>query len=159
MSNILNDYKCPEHGYFEGTQASCPEGCSEGVMMVFLKAPGFVSGKTKKNDKTLKQLALDYKMTDIKSTREGESQSNYLAKNNPAGAPQIDQPREQRPGDSVIWGDGGGKKLSMGNIMGGGAFAPVRDEQVGFNPNQNGNLTGPRSASYIPDHENLAIKK
>jgi hypothetical protein len=128
-------------------------------MMVFLKAPGFVSAKTKRNDKRLKQLAADYKMTDIKSTREGESQSNYLAKNNPVVSSQSEQPREPRPGDSVIWGDSGGKKLSMGNILGGRAFPPVRDEQVGFNPKQNGNLTGPRSASYIPDHENLAIKK
>jgi len=127
--------------------------------MVFLKAPGFVSAKIKRNDKRLKQLAADYKMTDIKSTREGESQSNYLAKNNPVVSSQSEQPREPRPGDSVIWGDSGGKKLSMGNILGGRAFPPVRDEQVGFNPKQNGNLTGPRSASYIPDHENLAIKK
>jgi len=76
MAKVLHDYKCSEHGYFEGYKAECPMmQCQGEVLMVFLQPPGLVGEKTKKNDKTLKQLAIDFKMTDIKSTREGEHQS------------------------------------------------------------------------------------
>ena len=33
----------------------------------------------------------------------------------------------------------------------------IRGEAVGVNPKDAGNLTGPKAASYIADHENLAI--
>jgi hypothetical protein len=147
---ILKDHKCPTHGYFESYVPECPLGCTEGVKVVFLKAPGYKSDKTKHADKTVKQLASDFGMTNIKSTREGESQSGYLTRNNQT-------PKEPRPGDSVIWG-GGAKGLSMQSILSGNAIRPVADEPVGVRPADVGNLTGPRTASYIQDHENLKIK-
>ena len=80
---VLHVYKCPTHGYFESFEAQCPmKQCSEEVAFVFLQPVGLRSDKTKHNDKTLKQLAMDFDMTDIKSVREGESQSGYLTRNN-----------------------------------------------------------------------------
>ena len=148
---VLHDYKCSEHGFFEGYEATCPQGCTENVMMVFLQAPGLKSDATKKNDKTLDNLASEFKMTDIKSTREGDTQGNYLTRNNEP------PPREQRPGDAVMWGNAG--QYNLQNVMSGNAVKPVRDESVGFRPQDAGNLTGPKAASYIQDHENLKVNK
>jgi hypothetical protein len=160
MGRIVRDYKCEQHGYFEAYAPICPEGCEKGVMVVFLQAPGVVSAKTRKNDKTVRKLADDFKMTDVKSTREGENQAGYYTRNNDPAPKEIveaQQVREARPGDAAIWG-GGINNLTMPSLLKGNAIRPVRDEQVGFNPKQNSNLTGPRAASYVADHENLSIK-
>ena len=148
---VLHDYKCSEHGFFESFEPQCPHGCTETVMTVFLQAPSYKSDATKKNDKTLDNLASDFKMSDIKSTREGETQGNYLTRNN---APP---PREARPGDAVMWGNAG--QYNLQNVLSGGAVKPVRDESVGFRPHDAGNLTGPKAASYMQDHENLKVDK
>jgi hypothetical protein len=155
MANILRDYKCAKHGYFESFDAKCPmKACEEEVMVVFLQPPGLISDKTKGNDKRLNQLAIDFNMTNIKSTREGDSQAGYYTRHNETPP---EQPREPRPGDAAIWG--GNKGLSMQSILAGGAVRPVRDEPVGIRPAEVGNLTGPRAASYVADHENLSIQK
>lgn len=153
MAKILKDFKCQEHGYFEGYYPVCPVGqCVDNIFRVYLKAPAFKSDRTKNTDKTLTKLASDFKMTDIKSTREGDSQAGYYTRNNQP------TPQEPRPGDNAIWG-GGMKGLTMNSIISGQAVRPVRDEQVGVRPSDVGNLTGPKTASYIPDHENLSINK
>lgn len=155
MAKILRDYKCAKHGYFESFDAKCPmKACEEEVMVVFLQPPGLMSDKTKGNDKRLNQLAMDFNMTDIKSTREGESQDGYFTRNN---GPEPEQPREPRPGDAAIWGGNGA--LSMQSLLAGRAVRPVRDEPVGIKPQEVGNLTGPRTGSYVADHENLSIGK
>jgi hypothetical protein len=163
MAKVLHDYHCSEHGYFESRDSKCPmKQCAGEVMMVFLQPPGLVSDKTRRNDKNLKQLAIDFKMSDIKSTREGEHQSGYLSKYGPKElnepTPQPDVPRETRPGDNAIWGNGAGN-LNMQNILAGKAVQSVRGESVSINPKDVGNLTGPKAASYIADHDNLKLKK
>jgi hypothetical protein len=161
MANILHDYKCFEHGYFEGYAATCPQGCTENVMMVFLQAPGTVSDKTKRTDKRVKQLAIDFKMNNIKSTREGENQAGYFTRDNkavPKEVQEAQQPRESRPGDAAIWG-GGFKGLSMNSLLSGQAVRSIHGESVGIKPQDAGNLTGPKAASYIADHEGLSLKK
>lgn len=165
MAKVLHDYHCSEHGYFESREAKCPmKQCAGEVMMVFLQPPGLVSDKTKRNDKNLKQLAIDFKMTDIKSTREGEHQTGYLAKygdkaaqGKPDTVPPPPPQQEGRAGDAAIWG-GGLQNLNMQNILSGRAVQSIRGESVGINPKDAGNLTGPKAASYIADHENLKIK-
>jgi hypothetical protein len=149
---ILRDYKCDEHGFFESDVPVCPHGCTDSVFAVYLKAPGLKSDRTKKADDTLKGLASDFNMTDIKSTREGEHQTGYLARNASEEAK-----REPRPGDNAIWG-GGFKGLNMQNILAGRAVQSIHGESVGLNPKDAGNLTGPKAASYMQDHEGLAIK-
>jgi hypothetical protein len=46
----------------------------------------------------------------------------------------------------------------MQSVMG-GAIKSVRGESVGFNPRDAGELRGPRTASYVGDHEQLTIKR
>jgi hypothetical protein len=149
---IKRDYKCEAHGFFEAWEAQCPHGCLDGIMIVHLQAPNYLSDRTKGVDGTLKGLAKDFDMTNMKSTREGEHQEGYLTRNN---APQPkDQPPQAPSG--VIWGGGGG--FSMQNVLAGGAVKSVRGESVGFNPKDAGNLAGPKPASYMADHEGLKIK-
>ena len=152
---IIKEYKCPTHGYFESDVAACfVDNCEANVMRVHLTAPGIKSDRSKGIDKKAKQLAIDYGMTDIKTAREGENQAGYYTRNNEK---LPEQPREQRSGDAVIWGGAGG--MNMQSITKGGMFKSVAGEPVGINPKEAGNLTGPRAASYIADHENLAIKR
>ena len=80
---VLKDYHCTEHGYFEGWEERCPiKGCHGAVSVVFLQPVSLKSDRTKKADKTLKGLAQDFGMTDIKSTKEGEHQTGYIKRNN-----------------------------------------------------------------------------
>ena len=160
---VLKDYHCTEHGYFEGWEERCPiKGCHGAVSVVFLQPVSLKSDRTKKADKTLKGLAQDFGMTDIKSTKEGEHQTGYIKRNNKQTEKQRQleleaaESREPKPRDSAIWGGAGG--MSLQSVMG-GQFRPVKDEQVSVLPKSVGDLTGPRAASYIPDHENLTIKK
>jgi len=165
MGRVLHDYHCSEHGYFESREAKCPmKMCAGEVMMVFLQPPGLIGEKTKKNDKNLKQLAMDFKMTDIKSTREGEHQTGYLAKYGDKAAQgkpdTIPQPQEARAGDSAIWG-GGFQNLNMQSILSGRAVQSVKGEAVGFTPQEAGIKQGPVTdpKATFKDHENLKIKK
>jgi len=160
---VLKDYHCTEHGYFEGWEERCPiKGCHGAVSVVFLQPVSLKSDRTKKADKTLKGLAQDFGMTDIKSTKEGEHQTGYIKRNNKQTEKQRQleleaaESKEPKPRDSAIWGGAGG--MSLQSVMG-GQFRPVKDEQVSVLPKSVGDLTGPRAASYIADHENLTIKK
>ena len=163
--SVLHDYKCAEHGYFESYEAVCPNGCIDDVMVVFLQATGTRSDTTKKNDKNIKQLAIDFGMSNIKSTREGESQTGFYKRNNKTQdvetqSQSIPQPtqREARAGDSAIWG-GGYRGLNMKSIISGQAVKSVHGESVGMNPKEVGDLKGPQAASYVADHDNLQLKK
>ena len=91
---ILNDYKCPRHGIFEGSHPICPEfGCnSQGVEKVFLKV-NVKSAMTARADAGFKKSAEIYQQTDWKTAKEGE-----LAKAN-------------NRADLVKWGDEGAKFL------------------------------------------------
>ena len=131
---VVNDYKCPKHGYFEARKAQCPmKDCHEEVMVVFLQAPALMGAKTKAADKNLKQLAMEFGMSNIKSTREGEHQEGFLTKKNKftekeyeqaekyatrkkgvdkdklkrqTPTPQVETQKEARPGDAAVWGGG-----------------------------------------------------
>jgi hypothetical protein len=186
MARILRDYKCQEHGFFEGFEPNCPEGCGdELVLQVFLKSPGFVSAKSKAADKHLASLATEFGMSDIKSTREGENQAGYLKRNNKfsekeyaeaekyatpkkRGRPRKDQtpqqptaPQQQeaRAGDSAIWG-GGFQGMNMQSVLSGQFARPVKDESPGLTPQAAGIQSGPRvdPRATMQDPQNLKIK-
>jgi hypothetical protein len=109
--------------------------------MVFLQPPGTMSDRTKGSDKTVRQLAMDFNMSDVKSVREGEAQPPRFANKKP------DNPFAPR------WGSPG--DLSGFNLN------PVAGETVsGIGAlKQDARLTGPKVGSYIADHQNLQIKK
>ena len=110
-------------------------------------------------------------MTDVKSTREGENQAGFFTRKNKTSKRQLEKeakiaaerPREPRPGDAAIWGGGGG--MDMKSALSGRFNRPVgpqlgkETEVVSVMPKSMGNLTGPKAASYVADHENLSIKK
>jgi len=169
---VLKVYKCEKHGYFESRKPQCPmKGCDQEVYVVFLQAPGLMSDATKKNDRTIKQLAMDFDMTNVKSTREGENQAGFFTRKNKTSKAQLEKeaklaaerPREPRPGDAAIWGGGGG--MDIKSALSGKFNRPVgpqlgkETEVVSVLPNTMGNLTGPKMASYTPDHQNLSIEK
>ena len=135
---VLNDYKCPAHGFFEGREPVCPHGCTD-VQVVFLQPVATVSDRTKGSDKTLKQLALDFNMSDIKSKKEGEAQPPRFAKPENPFAPR--------------WGNP--------SNLGGFNLQSVRGEAVSGIQAVKGEsrLSGPRIGSYIADHQNLKIDK
>ena len=56
--------------------------CKGDLSVIFLQPVAIKSEKTKRNDKNIEQLALEFNMTDIKSTKEGEHQTGYLKRNN-----------------------------------------------------------------------------
>lgn len=180
---VLKDFKCDKHGYFESRKAQCPmKGCDAEVFHVFLQAPGLVSNKTKNTDRTVKQLAMEFGMSNIKSTREGENQAGYLTRNNKFTEKEyaeaekyatrkrgvnkdklkpapVEQPKEARAGDAAIWG-GGFQGLNMQALLAGRAVQSVRGEAVGIFPSQAGITQGPRidPKSTLTDHEGLKIK-
>jgi hypothetical protein len=138
---VLKDYKCLAHGYFEAWEPRCPKGCDgEAIMVAFLQPVGLRSDTTKHSDSTMRGLAQDFGMSDIKSVREGEAQ--------PA---RFQQP-PQNP-YAVQWGDP--KQISGYNT------SPIADESV--NGLQLAQATGtikPLAPSIIQrDHENLSISK
>ena len=145
---VLRSYSCAAHGYFDAWEAKCPHGCKK-VTQVFTKPFSIKSSRTKTADKTLDSLASEFKMTNIKSTREGEHQSNYFTRNN-----QPNKGHEAANG-GVMWGGGG--RFDMGSALAGKAVSSVAGEQVGFNPHDMGKLTGPRAASYMQDHQGLKL--
>jgi len=181
---VIHDYKCDKHGYFESRKPECPmKGCNSDVHLVILQAPSLMSAKTKFTDKSTKQLAMEFDMSDIKTTREGENQSGYLTrknkfkekdyaeaekyatrkkgvnKDNLKPAP-TQTPQEARPGDSALWG-GGFQGLNMQSLLAGRAIQSVAGESVGLTPSQAGINSGPRidPSSTLRDPDNLTIKK
>ena len=150
--SVLHDYLCESHGLFESYEPKCPiKFCTAELNMVFLKPVAVKSDKTKQADRNLRGLAQDFQMSDIKSTREGDTQAGYHHHNVPE--PEV---KEARPGDAAIWG-GNFQNINMQAALAGKVAQSVRGESVGVNPKDAGNLTGPKAASYIADHENLAI--
>jgi hypothetical protein len=159
------------------------KGCRDEVYVVFLQAPSLVSAKTKFTDKSTKQLAIEFGMSDIKTTREGEHQEGFLTKKNKFTEKEyaeaekyatrkkgVDKDKlkpvvpsiqkEARPGDSALWG-GGFQGLNMQSLLSGRGIQPVRDEQVGLTPAQAGINSGPKidPSSTLRDPDNLTIKK
>lgn len=166
---ILRDYYCTNHGIFEAWEPDCPmKHCKGEISVVHLKPVGTRSAKTSATDNNLKQLAIEYDMTDIKSTKAGEHQSGYMKRKNKLTDKQFaqasdamqaqnqQQQKQTRPGDSVIWGGGG--NINMKSVMG-GQFKSVAGESVGINPKAAGDLQGPRAASYMADPDNLQVKR
>jgi len=158
---ILRDFCCPEHGVFESFEETpdCPmKQCQYVPQRVFLKAPGIKSEGTKKIERTQKSLALDFGMSDIKSTREGEHQTGFLKKGTDTrameqAAAEMQGRREPRPGDAVLWGGGG--RFSMGQALAGQLARPVRDERVGVSTQ--GALPQVKPSVVLNDHENLKL--
>ena len=112
--------------------------------MVFLQPVGMKSDKTKHADSTLRDLANDYGMSDIKSAREGDHQNNALLNNKQAAQPQNPF--------AVQWGNPsqiGNYNLNSikGETVGG--LSAVKESGIA--------LRKPQPSVVIRDHENLKL--
>jgi len=139
---VLHDYKCLAHGYFEAWEPRCKHGCEgESIVKVFLQPVGMRSDSTRHADTTLKGLASEYNMTDIKSTREGEAQPARFA------------PAQQQNPYAVQWANP--------SQIAGYNTAPIKDESVnGLQlAKQTGKIDTLRPSVVRHDHENLSIQK
>lgn len=145
---ILRSYSCPRHGVFDAWEAECPHGCKD-VTQVFTKAFAIKSARTKNVDSTVRGLASDFNMTNIKSTREGEHQTGFHVRNN------AEPPKGIEGANQVLWGGGG--RFNMASALAGNAVQSAPGEKAGFDPKNLGSLTGPKAASYMQDHQGLKI--
>ncbi len=141
---VVHDYKCPAHGFFESREPVCPHGCTSDVQMVFLQAVGMKSDSTKHADTTLRELAKDYGMSDIKSSREGDHQQHALLGNILVAQPQNPF--------AVQWGNP--KQLgnyNLNSIRGEtvGGLSAVKESGIA--------LRKPTPSVVIRDHENLKL--
>ena len=168
--SVLKDYMCTEHGVFESWEAKCPmKFCKGELSVIFLKPVGMKSEKTKSNDRNLKQLALEFDMTDIKSTKAGEHQEGYLKRKNKLSDKEFEQAGEAMNHNNkmqeeqlikqrlsgVNWGNGG--NINLKSVMG-GQFKPVADESVSVLPKSVGQFVPPKpGAGTQVDHEGLKI--
>jgi len=114
------------------------------VQMVFLQAVGMKSDSTKHADTTLRELAKDYGMSDIKSSREGDHQQHALLGNKQASQPQNPF--------AVQWGNP--KQLgnyNLNSIRGEtvGGLSAVKESGIA--------LRKPTPSVVIRDHENLKL--
>ena len=150
---VLKTYKCAEHGEFDAWEQACPH--CDAVPRQILKPFSIKSERTKSADRSLKGLAKDFKMTNIKSTREGEHQEGYYKRNNVEPPKGYEAAHQQ-----VTWG--GGPNINMGQALSGALAKPVgpsigrEAENVGFAPPSG--LTGPRASVIRNDHEGLSLK-
>jgi hypothetical protein len=71
---ILREFRCLAHGPFEAFEPECPHGCSARFVAQEIRtAPGLKSAATKVADREIGNLAKSYGMTNIPTSRDGES--------------------------------------------------------------------------------------
>lgn len=132
---VLRQYACPKHGIVEcfDDAPHCKRPRCKEDLVELPSAPSIVHQATKGIDKTARQLASDYKMTNIKSAREGEAQKGG----------------DSERGSGVIWGGSG--QVNIAAALAGQLARPIRGEGIGINRRQMGPLPGPASSTATPD--------
>lgn len=140
--SILRQYTCPKHGIVEcwDDAPHCRVKRCKLDLIEMPSAPRIVHAQTKNIDRTARQLAADYGMTNIKSTREGEAQKG--------GDPS--------PGSGVLWGSAG--NMNLASAIKGQLARPIHGEPVGINRPNMGILPGPAVAKVTPDQIVKAAK-
>ena len=132
---VLNDYRCKAHGVFESFEPKCPKGCTGGaVEKLILKAPGFLSAKTKEM-KALTNVALDrLGRGGMHEPVRGESQ----VRGTPGGNPMEGIP------SGAMWRD----VKQLGSMQ----TKQIRDEPTGFDV---GTLEKVKPSHVLHDPQNL----
>lgn len=107
MSRVLKEWRCRAHGEFENSTGKCP-ACGHARMSVqeFRTPFKHVGAKTKNSDRVVKQLAMDYRLSDVKNDKAGGSVMDAMRKGNrmPAMAPgQVMQNYRTNPTRESAW--------------------------------------------------------
>lgn len=108
------------HGLFESLDAACKApGCEAIVSTVFLKPIGVVSQRTRQIDRDLRATAASFGMTNLRSTREHDTQLGMLPDPVPLDVPDYvhasEAPRDMPP--NIIWGPSG--NIQAASMLGG----------------------------------------
>jgi hypothetical protein len=117
---ITKEWQCSGHGYFEAAAADgevpkCPHGCAKRfVKRVFLTAPSIRSARTTNSDKTIRNLAQDFRMSDVKNDKAGGSVMDAMRKGNPQKPSWGQIPRNAKNLKDVGFGGGTGGAMSDG---------------------------------------------
>lgn len=83
--SVTHDFECLAHGQFESRtkKPKCPKGCSASlVKMVFLQPVGFVSDRSRRSDKLVREMAQTQGLSDLSTSlsRPGGSVMDRLRK-------------------------------------------------------------------------------
>ena len=139
---VLKRFICSKHGEFDAWaegSVRCPAAKCRCKPREMVSAPAYHGGRTAGIDKTLNNLASDFKMTDMRSSKEGDSQAGFHHHGQSNDAPP--------PGSGVLWGNAGAMNLET--LIKGGGPKPVRDEKVGIKASDMGvQNRGPNT--YLP---------
>lgn len=148
---ILRDYSCMAHGHFESTKAECPHGCKGGmVSIVHTKAPGTVSARTRGIDKTTRNLASQFGLTDM-DNRGGQpvKRPDPMAAKRAEEYQKFIQEKFGSPWQSVA---NGNPIQHIEGIGAQGGSAVIRDEIGGVSvPFNGGEYSVPLSKQIKPD--------
>ena len=85
---VLNDWICAAHGKFTSFDGKCPNGCDAAFVTRMLAAPAMLSDRTKGIDKNLRDLASDFRMTNM------TNRNGYVGMPDPASAQRVQDSRE-----------------------------------------------------------------
>lgn len=85
----LKEFSCKAHGNFESYSAQCPHGCpARFVKQEIRTAPAYRSAGTKFTDSTLRTLAADYGLTNLKNDKDSSSVMASLRKGEDINTPR-----------------------------------------------------------------------
>jgi hypothetical protein len=104
---VLREWRCRAHSEFENSTGKCPHcGHNKFVVQEFRTPVKHVSARTKNSDRVVKQLAMDYRMTDVKNDKAGGSVRDAMRKGNrppPMQPGQVMQNYRERPTRESAW--------------------------------------------------------
>ena len=116
MSGVIKEWRCLAHGHFEAVEpAVCPKGGCTTVERIFLTAPSIKNDNTKRADANLRQIALDFGLSDMRSAREGETTRIKTKQQREAEALQ----EKLRHRFAVMPGKGGTYNVETKQVVGG----------------------------------------
>ena len=133
---VLHDFLCAAHGKFSSFDGACPHGCSAVFVTRMLSAPAILSDRTKGIDKNLRDLASDFRMTNM------TNRNGYVGMPDPASAKRVQDSREAidllPKWESLARGSENTQAiqqaLAQHHVQPDNAFAQVKDSLTGPRP-------------------------
>lgn len=119
---VLKEWKCKAHGFFESFEKRCPKGCTT-VEQAFLTPVGTRSDRTKSADANLRQIALDFGLSNMASAREGEPTRIKTKQQRDAEALEVKLRHRFAPMAKGGTFNAETKKITGGNVTGGALAA------------------------------------
>jgi hypothetical protein len=104
---VEKEWRCRAHGEFENATGICSACKSKRWVVQEFRTPfKHIGAKTKNSDKVVRQLAMDYNMSDVKNDKAGGSVMDAMRKGNPMPAmnpSQVMQNYRTNPTKQSAW--------------------------------------------------------